>query len=234
MSPLSFARRSFVYRRLVVAQMVFADIGDAGLGERSPSANLAAGVKLVDLSVVPRWGLKGRDVAAWLGRQGAAMLAADNRAERQRDGSVIARLSPAEVLVLSPVDGRSQLADAIERLPAAGEGTCYPVPRRDSHCWFVVSGPDSPAMFAKLCGVDLAPDRFPAGQIAQTSVARLTAIVIRNDIANALAFSVLADSASAEYLWDCLIDAMREFAGSVCGADVLRPAAPDQTAESRP
>jgi sarcosine oxidase subunit gamma len=76
-------------------------------------------------------------------------------------------------------------------------------------------------MFAKLCAVNLAPDRFPPGQIAQTSMARLPSIIIRNDIAGALSFFLLADSASAEYLWDCLHDAMAEFGGSVCGAESL-------------
>ena len=71
-------------------------------------------------------------------------------------------------------------------------------------------------------GVDLTPDRFPTGQIAQTSVARLSAIVIRHDIDSSVAFFVLADSASAEYLWDCFLDAMNEFAGAVCGADAIR------------
>jgi sarcosine oxidase subunit gamma len=120
------------------------------------------------------------------------------------------------------VNGRSSAIGAlIGRLPAAGDGACFPAPRRDSHAWFVVHGEDAARMFAKLCGVDLSPDRFAEGDVAQTSVARLSAIVIRNDIAGSLAFSVLADSASAEYLWDCLLDAMAEFSGGIAGADVL-------------
>ena len=79
-------------------------------------------------------------------------------------------------------------------------------------------------MFAKLCGVDLAVQSFPNGSVAQTSVARLSAIVIRHDIGNAVAFSILADSASAEYLWDCLIDAMDEFSGVICDIESLSSA----------
>jgi sarcosine oxidase subunit gamma len=36
-----------------------------------------------------------------------------------------------------------------------------------------------------------------------------------------LAYHVLADSASAPYLWDCLIDAMAEFGGGPVGVDEL-------------
>src|SRR5262249_50805091 len=77
----------------------------------------------------------------------------------------------------------------------------------------------------KLCGVDLSPDRFADGAIAQTSVARLSAIVIRHDVADMLAFFLLAETASAEYLWDCLDDAMKEFEGRVEDADAIWPAA---------
>ena len=214
-------RRSFVYRRVAEANVSFVVLDGAGFGETSDPASLASGLKLVDLSVLPRWGLKGRGIASWLARHGMTMPVADNRAERQQDGSLLARLASAEVLILAPVIGKSVLAGPIERMAPGGEDACYGAPRRESHCWFVVIGSDAAKMLAKLCGVDLSPGRFAIGQIAQTSVARLGAIVIRQDLGGLLAFFLLADSASAEYLWDCLLDAMAEFAGAVCGADAI-------------
>jgi sarcosine oxidase subunit gamma len=74
-------------------------------------------------------------------------------------------------------------------------------------------------MFANLCGVDLAPDRFANGRLAQTFVAQMPSIVIRNDRPQGLAYSILTESSSAEYLWDCLLDAMAELGGRVVGAD---------------
>ena len=219
MNPQSFARRSFVYRRLQEAGFTFADSGDSALAERPTPSD--ARLKLIDVSVVARWGLKGRGVAAWLGRNGAVLPGSDNRAELQADGALIARLSPAEVLILAPIHAQVSLAEAIGRIPPEGDDACYPVPRRDSHCCFVVTGDDAARMFAKLCALNLAPDRFPPGQITQTSVARLSSIIIRNDIAGALSFCLLTESASAEYLWDCLLDAMAEFSGAVCGTESL-------------
>jgi sarcosine oxidase subunit gamma len=209
------ARRSFIYRRLT----------EANAGARPWRAG-DFGLKLVDLSPVARWGLKGRNAFTWLGTQGATIPEENNKAVRQGDGSWIARLSPSEALVLSPLHGGSAIGRMIDDLPAEGGGACYPVPRRDSHAWFVVAGADAPRMFAKLCAVDVAADRFPDGSVAQTSVARLSAVVIRNDIAGALAFSVLAESASAEYLWDCVIDAMAEFSGTIAPLDALRSEMP--------
>jgi sarcosine oxidase subunit gamma len=218
---MPFARRSFVYRSVSQANISFVPLEDAGFGVTSDPTSLAAGLKLIDLSVLPRWGLKGRGIASWLTRHGMIMPSADNRAELQQDGSLLARLSPAEVLILALIAGKSSIAEPIEQMALAGEDACYPAPRRESHCWFMVIGSDAAKMFAKLCGVDLSPACFAVGQVAQTSVARLNAIVIRQDRAGQLAFFVLADSASAEYLWDCLLDAMAEFGGAACGADIL-------------
>jgi sarcosine oxidase, subunit gamma len=219
MNPLISARRSFVYRRLS-ASMSRSGTDD---GNRAWSpAGRKPKLGLVDLSIIPRWGLKGRDTFAYLKKHGAITPSNDNKAALQRDRSLIVRLSPGEALILPSLpDGRSSIAEAIETLPPEGRGACYPVPRRDSHCWFIVSGNDAPRMFAKLCGVDLAADQFADGSIAQTSVARLSAIVIRHDIAETVSFSILAESASAEYLWDCLIDAMAEFSGAICDVKSL-------------
>ena len=78
-------------------------------------------------------------------------------------------------------------------------------------------------MFAKICGVDLRPHHFADGRIAQTSLAKMSAIVIRADLGRTPAFHLLADSASAEYLWGCLLDAMAEFDGAPVG--LVGPAA---------
>ena len=86
-----------------------------------------------------------------------------------------------------------------------------------------ITGSDAPRMFAKLCGVNLASDKFTDGSVAQTSVARLSAIVIRHDIANSFSVSLLADSASAEYLWSCVLDAMTEFSNSIGSLDDMSP-----------
>lgn len=204
-------RRSFVYRRLAKA------------GHMTSPQSETADIILSDLSLVARWGLKGREALSWLENAGAAIPKTDNTTVMQRDGSLIARLSPGEALILAPLNGRCTIGRLIDSLPAGGSGACYPAPRNDSHCWFTVTGRRSAEMFAKLCAVDLSPDHFANGQIAQTSVARHSAVVIRHDRRGVLGFSILCDSASAEYLWDCLLDAMAEFAGDVCSARDLEP-----------
>lgn len=68
----------------------------------------------------------------------------------------------------------------------------------------MLAGEFAPEMFSKMCGVDLR-DRFADGFIAQTSLAKMGAIIIRADRKGKdgrahAAYHVLADIASAEYL----------------------------------
>ena len=86
----------------------------------------------------------------------------------------------------------------------------------------MVTGSAAPEMFAKICGVDLRPHKFRPGQIAQTSLAQMSGIVIRDDRGPIPGFHLLADVASAEYLWGAVLDAMSEFGGAPVGLRALR------------
>lgn len=232
--PTGFARRSFVYRKLVEAGASFGEVAGVAValdfGDPQGEAAVGRRLGLADLSPLPRIGFKGGGTVEWLAGQGLAVPEQSNRASiREGEGGALAgRLSPTEVLVLGGIEapgldlpGRLDAAWRAEPVPPpAPRG--YPVPRAESHAWFLVSGEHAAAMFAKLCGVDLRPDFFPPGAIAQTSIARLNGIVIRHDRGSVPGYHLLADSAAAGYLWDCLVDAMAEFAGGLIGLTALR------------
>ncbi|MDH3966196.1 MAG: hypothetical protein OEU56_04145 [Rhodospirillales bacterium] len=231
-APGDFPRRSFVARKLDEAGAGFGSLGDAAValdfGDSAAEAETARRLGLADLSPLPRTGFKGAGAVEWLAGQGVEVPAESNRAARQSGGELAARLAPGEVLVLGAPEAEAdglpaalEAAWAAEPLPP-GTPRGFPLPRRDSHAWFLVSGSEAAAMFAKLCGVDLRPDKFPNLSIAQTSVARVSAIVVRDDRGGTLAYHLLTDSASAEYLWDCLLDAMVEFEGRPVGLAAVR------------
>ncbi len=148
-----------------------------------------------------------------------------NRARRQADGALAARLAPSDVLLLGGLDGNGALTGRLAKRWAESppRPPCgYPVPRQDSHAWFLVTDAHAAALFAKLCAVDLRPAKFALGRIAQTFLADLVAIVIRDDQGAVPAYHLLANSAAAEYLWDCLVDTMAEFDGRPAGWTAAR------------
>ncbi len=224
MTPTDTSRRSFVARELVALGAAFTDIGGfaAPLSCGAPVDEEAARARrlgLCEASSLARGGYKGWTALDWLRERGIAAPEQNNRA-RRHDGALVARLADSEALILGGLDGGCALLDDLgAAAPADG---CYPVPRADSNAAFIISGSDAPAMLAKLCAVDLRPQSFPDLSVAQTSVARLNAILLREDIGEAVAFHCLFDSASALYLWRCLIDAMAEFDGAPVGLAALR------------
>ena len=76
-------------------------------------------------------------------------------------------------------------------------------------------------MFSKVCAVDLRIDKFSQGAVAQTSLARVNAIIVRQDLGATPCFYILSDVSSAEFLWTSLLDAMLEFKGKVVGTAAL-------------
>lgn len=226
-----FLRRSFCYRRLDALGANYAEInrGAAPLdfGDAEAEREAAKTLGLADLSMLPRTGFKGAGTAEWLAGQGVKVPEQSNRTTRQDGGALAARLAPGELLILDEESGEGKLVEKLNaawwaetRPPETPRG--FPVPRQDSHAWFLVTGEKAAAMFAKICAVDLRPHKFEELEIAQTSVARLSAVVIRNDRGGTLAYHLLFDSASATYLWDVLIDAMEEFSGRPVGLTAVR------------
>lgn len=232
MSPDACTRRSYVYRTLQGLGAEWAPLRDGAVAMRlgrSVEDEIAIGKRLglADLSPLPRTGFKGTGAVEWLTGQGLSIGPESNMSYRQSDGSLAARLAPTEIFLVDSLRGEARLIDRLDGTWSWGAERPrrligYPMPRAESHCWFMVPGLHAPAMFAKICGVDLRPHRFRQGQIAQTSVAKISAIVIRDDLGALPAYHLLTDSASAEYLWHGVVDAMAEFDGHPIGLAALR------------
>jgi sarcosine oxidase subunit gamma len=224
-------RRSPIYRETQAAG-AFCEVinnGAVPMHYGSPDSELGRAQKMAiaDLSGLPRTGFKGTGTVEWLQAQGLAIGADSNMAYRQEGGALAARLAPTEIFLIDGLDATGALIDRLNAAWAWGTEKPrkligYPMPRQDSHAWFMITGAAAPEMFAKICGVDLRPHKFKPGQIAQTSLAKMSGIVIRDDRGAIPGFHLLADVASAEYLWGAVLDAMSEFGGAPVGLQALR------------
>jgi sarcosine oxidase subunit gamma len=217
MDLTSHKRRSFVYRKLVAVGATFRDVADTAVAASVPGGQPALG--LADLSSLPRLGYKGPRALSTLGAAGLQVPDENNMALLIPGGGLVARLADSEVFLLDDPTGVGDPLSAYGDITGAG---CYAMPRRESHAWFLLVGDSAAECLAKMCGVDLRPHRFDAGRIAQTSLARINAIIIRDSRETGLAYHLLADSASAPYLWDCLIAAIAEFEGGPIGIDMIK------------
>ena len=228
LAPHDLPARSAIYRELAALGAEFGEIAGAACamtcgGVLDAETERARELAICDLSALPRSGFKGRETVSWLAARGVAVSAENNMTTVQDDGARAARLADGEVLLLSDLAAESTLcARLAEAWSPDPDPAAYPVPRADTNCWFAISGRHAPALFAKLCGVDLRPHKFADGAIAQTSIARLNGIVIRADLGAVPAFHFLTDSASARYMWESFLDAMGEWGGAPVGLSALR------------
>ena len=228
LAPDQQLRRSALYRELAALDATFGEVNGAACAMRcggsvEAEAERAQALAICDLSTLPRAGFKGHGAIAWTRTQGVTVTDANNMTAWQDDGACAARLADTEVMLLSDLACESTLCNGISEgwSPDPDTGS-YPVPRADTNCWFLISGRQSSTMFAKMCGVDLRPEKFAMGAVAQTSIARLNGIVIRADVGETLAYHFLTDNASARFMWDSVLDAMGEWGGAPVGLDAMR------------
>lgn len=217
--PESYSQRSFIYRQFSGEKSVdntFMQVAGGVLALSTGNDSDAPG--LIDLSLVPRAGFRGVNAEQYLNSMGFPVPALPNQAAMTSQGDWVLRLSQKEFWLLS--HPQQNVCDRVEgyALPERG---CYPLYCQDSHTWFAMTGKHCPDILAKVCGVDLRAASFPPGAIAQTSVARVNAIIIHHVIGSEQVFSIMSDSASATYLWGALLDAMAEYEGQVYGLNKL-------------
>lgn len=225
LTPDSHSRRSQLYRWHIDNGAEFIEYGGqvvvGNYGDQNAEAATARQLGICDLSTLQRHGITGSGAANWLQKQSFRVPTSANESTEQANGDCLARLSDTEFLLLANplVAGRESAAGPWVDI---AETHAYGLPRRDSHCWFAITGSRAAEMFSTICGVDLRAHKFSVGAVAQTSVARVNAIVLQQLLGTAPCFYLLSDAAFAEYLWDCVLDSMHEFAGTATGLPALQ------------
>jgi sarcosine oxidase subunit gamma len=220
--PVALPRRSALRRKLQAAGAEWRKLDDIAVAD-TVDGTTAGRIVIADLSPFPRLGFKGRGTVPAMQARGIALEATANRAFRQPDGGLCLVLAPGEVILLSNLNGDGErLAQLEANWRIEDEERTYPLSRRDSHAWLAVAGEALPEMFAKLCAIDLRRDKFADLAIAQTSIAKMSAILTRADMGTTPVFHLLVDSAAALYFCDCLLDAADEFGGRIVGLKALQ------------
>lgn len=74
-----------------------------------------------------------------------------------------------------------------------------------------ITGSDTKALLAKVCGLDFGDHMFPNGAAARTSVAKTATEVIRNDLGGKLSYLLVSSRSFGEYLHHVLVDQAGEF-----------------------
>ena len=168
------------------------------------------GLRLRDLSLAHREGVRGADAREWLMAQGHMPPDAPNQIVANGESGWVMSLSHREFWLLQP-DNQASLGRLASEEVTAG---IWPLYCQHSHAWLQFAGEPGADIMAKLCGVDLSEATFPPGSVAQTQAARVSVIVAAHQSENGQpAFSIFVDQSLARYLWEAIEDAMGEWLG---------------------
>ena len=168
----------------------------------------SAGLRLQDLSLAHREGVRGAGAREWLLSQGHKLPDAPNQIVASGESGFVMSLSHREFWLLEPDSEASIDRPASE---AVAEGV-WPLYCQHSHAWLQLAGEPRAEVMAKLCGVDLSDAAFPMGSVAQTQAARVSVVVAAHQNDNDQpAFSIFVDQSLARYLWEAIEDAMAEW-----------------------
>lgn len=166
------------------------------------------GLRLQDLTLAHREGVRGAGAREWLLSQGHALPDAPNQIVASGESGFVMSLSHREFWLLQPDSEASSGRPASEAV-AAG---VWPLYCQHSHAWLQLAGEPRAEIMAKLCGVDLSEAAFPQGSVAQTQVARVSVIIAAHHNQDGQSvFSIFVDQSLARYLWEAIEDAMAEF-----------------------
>ena len=118
------------------------------------------GLRLQDLSLARREGVRGVGAGEWLLNQGHTLPDAPNQIVASGESGFVMSLSHREFWLLQPDSEASTGRPASEAVAAS----VWPLYCQHSHAWLQLAGEPRAEVMAKLCGVDLSEDGVPAGQ----------------------------------------------------------------------
>jgi heterotetrameric sarcosine oxidase gamma subunit len=141
------------------------------------------------------------------------------RVKRDDSGVLVAGVGPEEWIVIGPPG--APLPSAIMQTSDGGTPSTV-IDLTHARALIRIVGADSARVLSKLCGINFGDTTTPNDIALRTSVARLVAEVIRNDLAESSAvatdrtelarsYLIMCERSAGQYLFDALLDAGQEF-----------------------
>jgi len=219
-NPQEALARTGLYRKIRDAEFIACGDGAVASGFTADDSEQVKKCALLDVTAVTHSGWRGKAAADHLQSLALPVPEKPDQALSAESGETVLRLSNSEFWLLGGINDLGKAASELLAQPVP-DSNCYPLFCQDSHAWLMLSGTCCADVMAKLCGVDMRSAAFPPGSIAQTSVARINAIVVSHEVNGLPVFSLLFDSGYHAYMWDVMLDAIGEFAGAAAGVSAL-------------
>ncbi len=132
-------------------------------------------------------------------------------------GGYVAQIAQDEFLIVTPAGVEKRVAQRLEQRRIAHEIFVSVIDQTSGLAGLLVAGQQSRDLLSKLCALPFQPSEFPNHHVTQTSVAKVQAIIVRNDRGEAAAFELYVERPYGEYMWESILDAGQEFGIALFG-----------------
>jgi heterotetrameric sarcosine oxidase gamma subunit len=143
------------------------------------------------------------------------------RSSTRRGGALVIGSGPGEWLLLGAPGAARQLTEQVHT--EAGEEFVTSVDLTHGRALMRLTGADAARALSKVCAVDLSDTVTPDRAAFRTSVAKVATDVVRDDVGgggSVPSYLLHCERSSGQYLFDCLLDAGKEFGVEPAGSDL--------------
>ena len=140
---------------------------------------------------------------------------------RREDDVLIIGSGPGEWLLLGRAGTSAGLRERV--LSRAGDDLVTTVDLTHGRALMRLTGREAARALAKVCAIDLDDSVTPDGTAFRTSVAKIATDVVRDDAGAGTgepSYLLHCERSSGQYMFDCLLDAGREFGVEPDGSDL--------------
>lgn len=173
----------------------------------------AESLAIVDVSALPRYGLKGPGAIAWLGSIGITIPDRHNRWLDLPGGGLIGRLGHTEFFIEDGPTGN--VVDTTVGRFGAGTPGVYAVPHQDAA--IVLTGERTNEVLVQTCNINFGA--IEPRELVMTSMVGVSVLVIPRD--NRI--HIWCDPSFGPYLWRTLVAIVRELGGAPIGIGKVYP-----------
>ncbi|MGH9428288.1 MAG: hypothetical protein ACRD2L_18545, partial [Terriglobia bacterium] len=216
----SSIRRSPVHDSLEKLNPVWTQIHNMKVPLRFSNAATESQLKwelsLCDISCLPKIGVKGPESLAWLAQAGILVPENVYGCCSLGEGGLAIRTDRYEVF-LEDGPASHKVSELEHELRSYSSGV-YRVRRQDAS--FLLTGVRSNAVLRETCGVDFSQ---PPDGVVMTRVAGVSCMVLPLQAEETPAFRFWLDPSYGSYLWDALLEIVRDQGGDAIGLDAVYP-----------
>ena len=220
MKASSSIRRSPVHDCLEELNPAWTEIhyyeSPASVQDAAIETQLKTELSLCDLSCLPKMSVKGPESLAWLAQAGILVPKSIYGYRSMEDGGLVIRTDRHEVFL---EDGpASHKVSQFERELSSWLSGVHLVRRQDAS--FQLTGVRSNAVLRETCGVDFSQ---PLDAVVMTRVAGVSCMILPLQAEEAPSFRFWLDPSYGSYLWEALLEIVRDQGGDAIGLGAFIP-----------